>query len=457
MTRLSGIDINELQSNPRYLLRQPRALQWFEKGRLVKRHDEERQAGEELILVYLLYVAILSNFADTLVEDISGAKLAKYILILAPSWHVWSDLRELMNSFYNDDLLQRVLILWVMALMVVYGNNAPLVDEDIAAMRAAVGSYMTARLSLICAHMFNSFASYQHRRQQRLWFGLSIVNLAVYIPLYFESVSIRGKIAAAAVAVVLEEMSWVFSYSPVAKKMLSVKYSTAVDIPHEVDRFAAFYIIALGEFLYLIIVGNYAAIGFNERLLRAIWTLIIAFCLNWLYVHADGSVDTAHPLRHNIYTAFAFAIVHLPLIASLLAGGHVAAASVQEKEFEDAQRWLLCGGLGVGMICLYVFALLHGSNDERGALCVEKRYRLIMRPVTGIVTILLPHAHHLDATAILSIIMVLFVFCVIWESVTSLKSGAHFWEPWTETDYPESCTPDDHRTKELENVETTAA
>ncbi|KAJ5709742.1 hypothetical protein N7493_010033 [Penicillium malachiteum] len=456
MTGPSGIDATELQSNPRYLLRQPRALQWFEKGRLVKRHEEERQAGRFELFLDLLYVAILSNFADTLVEDISGAKLAKYILILAPSWHVWSDLRELMNSFYNDDLLQRVLILWVMALMVVYGNNAPLVDEDIGAMRAAVGSYMTARFSLICAHMFNSFASYQHRPQQRLWFGLSIVNLAIYIPLYFESVSIRGKIAAAAVAVVLEEISWVFSYSPVAKKMLNVKYSTAVDIPHEVDRFAAFYIIALGEFLYLIIVGNYAAVGFNERLLRAIWTLIIAFCLNWLYVHADGSVDTAHPLRHNIYTAFAFAIVHLPLIASLLAGGHVAAASVQEKEFEDAQRWLLCGGLGVGMICLYVFALLHGSNDERGALCVEKRYRLVMRPVTGIITILLPLAHHLDATAILSIIMALFVFCVIWESVTSLKSGAHFWEPWTETDYPESSTQDEHRSKEFENIETTA-
>ena len=277
-----------------------------------------------------------------------------------------------MNSFYNDDLLQRVLILWVMALMVVYGNNAPLVDEDISAMRAAVGSYMAARFSLSCIHIFNSIASYQHRPQQRLWFGLSIITLAVYIPLYFESVSIRGKIAAAAVAVVFEEIAWVFTYSPAAKKLLKVKYSTAVDIPHEVDRFAAFYIIALGEFLYLIIVGSNAAVGFNERLLRAIWTLVIAFCLNWLYVHADGSVDATHPLRHNIYTAFAFALVHLPLIASLLAGGHVAAASVAEEEFEDAQRWLLCGGLGVGMLSLYAFALLHGSQDEHGALCVEK-------------------------------------------------------------------------------------
>lgn len=286
-----------------------------------------------------------------------------------------------MNSFYNDDLLQRVLILWVMATLVVYGNNAPLVEEDIGAMRSAVGSYMVARLSCTAAHFYFSLASYHHRPQQRLWFGLSFFTLAIYIPLYFESVSIRGKIAAAAVAVFMEEISWVFCYSPAAKKLLRVKYSTAVDIPHEVDRFAAFYIISLGEFLYLIIVGSNAAIGLNERLLRAIWTLIIAFCLNWLYAHADGSMDTTHPLRHNIYTAFAFAIIHLPLIASLLAGGHVAAASVAEREFEDAQRWLLCGGLGVGMISLWGFALLHGSQDEQGTLCLSKVCRLVAAEV----------------------------------------------------------------------------
>jgi hypothetical protein len=68
-------------------------------------------------------------------------------VILAPSWHVWSDIRELMNSFYNDDLLQRRLILWPMAVLVVYGNNAPQVDEDIDAMCAAVGSYMVARVT----------------------------------------------------------------------------------------------------------------------------------------------------------------------------------------------------------------------------------------------------------------------------------------------------------------------
>jgi low temperature requirement protein LtrA len=277
-----------------------------------------------------------------------------------------------MNSFYNDDLIQRVLILWIMAVLVVYGNNAPLVDEEIGAMRSTVGAYMVARISCNLAHLLYSFASYHHRRQQRLWVVLSTLALCIYIPLYFESVSIRGKIAAAVVAVVTENIVWVACYSPAGKKLLRVKWSTAVDLAHEIDRFAAFYIIALGEFLYLIIVGSHAAVGLNDRLLRAVWTLIIAFCLNWLYVHADGAMETTHPMRHSVYTAFSWVFIHLPLIASLLAGGHVAALSVEEEEFEDPQRWLLCGGLGAGMIFLYLFALLHASKDESGTLILAK-------------------------------------------------------------------------------------
>lgn len=292
-------------------------------------------------------------------------------LILSASWHVWSDLRELMNSFYNDDLLQRLLILWVMAVLVVYGNNAVLVDKDIGAMRSTVGAYIVARVSCTLAHLFNSFASYHHRAQLRLWVGLSFVGLCIYIPLFFDSVSMHAKIATAAVGILVEDFFWVFCFGTAAKKLLKVKYSTAVDIAHEVDRLAAFYIIALGEFLYLIVVNSPAAIGLNDRLLRTVWTLVIAFCLNWLYLHADGALNCTHPIRHSVISGFAWTMLHLPLIACLLAGGHVAAVSSTE-EFEDPQRWLLCGSLGTGMILLHMMALFHSSKDDPGTLILPK-------------------------------------------------------------------------------------
>lgn len=63
--------------------------------------------------------------------------------------------------------------------------------------------------------------------------------------------------------------------------------------------------------------------------------------------------------------------------------------------------------------------------------------RLIMRPVTALITILLPLAHHLNATEILSVIMAMYVACLVWETVGSLRKGACVFEHWREIDYPE--------------------
>ena len=66
--------------------------------------------------------------AENFAEHPNGNGLVKYMLIFAPAWHAWSDLRELMNSYYTDDLMQRCLILWIMALLILYGNNCIYID-----------------------------------------------------------------------------------------------------------------------------------------------------------------------------------------------------------------------------------------------------------------------------------------------------------------------------------------
>lgn len=48
-----------------------------------------------------------------------------------PSRNVWADAKENANNYYNDDILQRVATLWVMALLTLYGNNANSVGEDL--------------------------------------------------------------------------------------------------------------------------------------------------------------------------------------------------------------------------------------------------------------------------------------------------------------------------------------
>lgn len=179
-------------------------------------------------------VALVANFSDDLAEHPDGLHLVKYILIFAPAWHIWADLREIMNSYYTDDLVQRLIILWEMALLVLYANNAVKVDEDIAALRTTAGAYMCARLTAACVFAIASIASYQHRAQSRIMAGCMFVGLFIAIPLFFEEVSLRAKIAVVAVMIAYQEITWALTLSPYIKKKLKLTYSTAVDMAHEI-------------------------------------------------------------------------------------------------------------------------------------------------------------------------------------------------------------------------------
>ncbi len=268
--------------------------------------------------------------------------------------------------------------------------------------------------------------------------ALIFVSLFIWTPLYFESVSIRAKIAVAVIGIVFQEAAWIFTFSPWVKKIMNLEYSTAVDIAHEIDRFAAFFIVILGEYLYSIIVGNPAAVGLNSGLLKAVWTLIVAFCLNWLYSIGDGSIDAVHPIRRSTVSAFAFFSLHVPLAASLLVGGHVCAASAGVEELGTGERWLMGGGLGVGMFCLWMLGMLFKSNDEECNLIMPKVVRLGARMLAAIVLVLLPisSTEQLGPVELLSTVMTLFAFVVIWETVGGLQKGARVYEKWDGRNFP---------------------
>lgn len=335
-----------------------------------------------------------------------------------------------MNSYYTDDLIQRIIILWVMALLVLYANNANLVGEDLGALRTATGAYICARFTTGAVFLISSFASYQHRAQARLLSFFMAIGLLLTIPLLLESVSLRAKIAVVVIVIVWQEATWAITLSPWIKKKLKLTFSTAVDIAHEVDRMAAFFIIILGEFVYSIIVGDPAGVGLTHGYGKAVATLVIAFCLNWIYVTGDGSLQATHPIRRSGWTAFAFFLLHLPLSASFLIGGHICAVSVRLDEFEDGQRWLLGGGLGVGLFCLWIFGMLYKSDDD-GQLMMPRWLRIGMRLIVAVILIVLPETHdYLDTTQFMVTVMSLFVVVTMWETVGGLLKGAQLYESW---------------------------
>lgn len=188
------------------MIRRPKALQFFHHGRLKKFSEKERVASRFELFFDLLYVALIANFADKLTDEPSGVNLVLFILTFTPAWHVWADAKENANNYYNDDLVQRVGILWIMALLIVYGNNANSVAEDIGALRATVGSYIVIRFTQMSYYFYYNLSSHFHRLQNRTYVGMICIGLCLWIPLFFdeETVSNRAKIAVAVTAIVFE-------------------------------------------------------------------------------------------------------------------------------------------------------------------------------------------------------------------------------------------------------------
>ena len=175
-----------------------------------------------------------------------------------------------------------------------------------------------------------------------------------------------------------------------------------------------------------------AAGGLNLELLRAVWTLVIGFCFNSMYVYTDGCINNTHPIRRSVYTAFVWLLIHLPMSAGLLIGGHVSAGSTFEQELGSGKRCLWGGGLGLGMFCMWIIAQLYREDDDPGQLILGKQLRLLPRLLVSLIYVLLPLASNesLSSTALISTGAGISAFVVIWEMLTGLEKGAGAFESW---------------------------
>ena len=95
-------------------------------------------------------------------------------------------------------------ILWIMALLVLYGNNANFVAESLTSLRITVAAYIVIRFSQACYFAYYSIASPHHRLQNRCYVVSETIVILIWVPLFFEEVTDRAKIAVAFVAIIVE-------------------------------------------------------------------------------------------------------------------------------------------------------------------------------------------------------------------------------------------------------------
>ena len=166
-----------------------------------------------------------------------------------------------------------------MVCLVIFGNNAPFVQKnrsESSARASAVGSYLLAEFAIFSSFFFYSFHVKPYRAQLRAHTLAWLVSSAIWIGCIF--VDVRAAIAMAVVALAFEYSAWLFVYSGVFKRLLRLRYSSALNIEHEIERFNDFYTLVIGEFLYSIFSHSPAGTGVHIPAGRAVLAVIIAFC-----------------------------------------------------------------------------------------------------------------------------------------------------------------------------------
>ncbi|CAH2350842.1 hypothetical protein CLIB1423_02S06392 [[Candida] railenensis] len=426
----------------------PQALNYFKDGILYRTRGERTSTKTELVLD-LMYVGIIANLAGDASENAGGAALLKYILLFIPAWTVWADIKDATNFYYNGDLSQKLYIIWILSLLTLFANSHGEVLESREGAAYTIVPYILCRMSLAIGLLFYSFYTPEHRPQQRLYACFITFTCCLWIAVIF--ISTKAKIGLSIAIMVLEHTLCIAVFHPYTKKLLKLRMSTALNIEHEVERFATFVTIAIGEFLYKAVASSGLGAGFSDKFARGIFLIIIAYTLFWIHGNGSTCKSATHAFRRNANIGALWVYIHLPLIASLVlaadAGGDITLSdntrlarptshseNIESGGFEHARRadsdsteeepnmyalsFFFTGSLCVALFSLTVLGLLDKSRDPKDMFLIPRFWRVFMRLPTGIIIVCLSIAE-LNSTVLMGIITALLILLLVFESFTS--------------------------------------
>mmetsp|Transcript_6669 Transcript_6669/g.8447 ORF Transcript_6669/g.8447 Transcript_6669/m.8447 type:complete len:508 (-) Transcript_6669:388-1911(-) len=413
----------------------PHALNYFKDGVLYRTKGERTSAKTELFLD-LMYVGIISNLAGHATENASGGALLKYILLFIPAWVVWADIKDFTNYYYNEDLSQKVYIIWILVLLTLFVNSSSDVLEGIKGAAYTIVPYILCRVSLAISLLIYSLYIPEHRIQMRIYSVCIFITSCIWIPVIF--IPTRAKVGLSIAVLFLEQLSFTVVYHPVTKRLLKLTTSTALNIEHEVERFATFVTIAIGEFLYKVVATNPLGTGFSSKFARGTFLLVIAYILFWIYNNGSNSKKATHALRHSGWTAIIWIFCHIPLVASLVlgadAGGdltelditslskHVTEHVLEKRSEEEPNMYALSffftGTICVSLLCMCIIGLADRNEDPPNLHIVSRFWRVIWRAPIGIIIVFLSFAE-LDSTLLMGIVTILFAVLLVYESIVS--------------------------------------
>ena len=264
------------------------------------------------LFIDLVWVGIIANLSGTYGEQAFadsgvqiGAAVLEFTLLFIPIWRVWDYLREYGSNFYKDDVIQRLFMIWILVLAVLYGVNAPFAfvpDGGKNSLQVLICIYLVIRASFLAAHLIQCICMPFLRRLFLFQLVTTILGSGLWIAAIW--VHYPYKIALLVVANLIEHPIALFMASPLSDRLLSGGWERSLNINHYVERMQGFFIIILGEGVFRLIEGSPSGVGLNPATGTILLALLLYYVLHWLYFNGDQSKQFVHALRRTWYKPF---------------------------------------------------------------------------------------------------------------------------------------------------------
>lgn len=248
-----------------------------------------------------MWVGIISNisesFTDAAFHEDSGYGIAflEYLVLFFIAWQIWNYLRDLLNTFFTDDLLQRAVILWTLILALVYGNSASYFTDSQNTQEVIITIFLIARGTFAATEAVYLYFLPGLRRQFMYRFVFSAIIAGLFIGSIYVEWPANSSLYIA--AIVLEMALLSFSNSPIQDRLLKGQHRKAPDPEHLIDRFESFFIIIVGEGVFLLIKNSPLGLGVTTQSSMGMMVLIIYYMVFAIYSASDQSKHYIHAVR----------------------------------------------------------------------------------------------------------------------------------------------------------------
>ncbi|MBH8572437.1 low temperature requirement protein A [Nostocaceae cyanobacterium CENA369] len=327
--------------------------------------EEERRATWLELFYDLVFVVAVSQLAHNFTEDISFSGWVGFVVLFIPIWWSWIGTTYYANRFDSDDVIRRLLVglhMLAAAAMAInihhgLGESSPGFAISYALGRVVlIVEYIRAGMHIPTARPLTTRYAIGFAIAAFLW----LISAFIPVPWRF----------------VLWGLGIIIDFStPLTARQFQLKLLPHAS--HLPERFGLFTMIVLGEAIIAVIEGVSEQKWDILTVFAAIFGLIIAFSLWWIYFdNLGGTPIQRAKTQGQVGIVNLWLYTHLPLVIGITAAGVGVEQILLSKAtlaLPDERRWLICGSVA---ICLSAIGILHRFGVIRYCK-IRSQYRLV--------------------------------------------------------------------------------